>query len=80
MAHLAQEDIEVEYVLRKGKKYSAQVLKQECLSKCPPKLLPQISCVMFDVRKSIADWDTIDWISWIIAGGRTPEEFAQEGW
>ncbi|XP_054165403.1 E3 ubiquitin-protein ligase ubr3-like isoform X2 [Oppia nitens] len=42
------------------------------------KLLPQLCRVVFDVRKSVADWDTIDWIQWIVAGGLTPHEFAAE--
>jgi hypothetical protein len=79
MAHSPQDNCDVEYWLRKGKKASASQLRDECLIKSQPKLLSQISCTLFDVRKSIADWDTNEWISYIISGGRTPEEFATEG-
>ena len=79
MSHIPQDNCDVEYLLRKGKRVSATQLRTECLNKSQPKLLSQISCVLFDVRKSIADWDTIEWISYIISGGRTPEEFAVEG-
>ena len=79
MAHPPEENSEVEYWLRKGKKVCGSQLREECLNKSEPKLFSQISLTLFDVRKSIADWDTNEWISYVISAGRTPEEFATEG-
>lgn len=29
--------------------------------------------------KPIDDWETIDWCKWLMAGGRTPDEFSSTG-
>ncbi len=79
---MASSDVEV--LFKKGKRTSAAFIHSECLqfinsSKSELKMLSQISDVLFDVRKSIADWDTIDWIKWIVSAGQTPDEFTQNG-
>ena len=79
MANSPQDNCDVNYWLSKGKRACATQLTNECLNEYQPKLLPQISSVLFDVRKSIADWNNIEWIIYILAGGHTPEEFASEG-
>ena len=34
---------------------------------------------LLDPVKDINDSETIDWCRWLMAGGQTPEEFANEG-
>ena len=75
----AEDKSDIEYWLRKGKKACGSQLREECLIKTQQKLLSKISLTLFDVRKSITDWDTNEWISYVISAGRTPEEFATEG-
>lgn len=72
---------DVEVLFKKGKRASAAFIHSECVANAggDKRMLSQMSTVLFDPRKSIADWDSIDWIKWIIAGGKAPEEFSQNG-
>jgi E3 ubiquitin-protein ligase UBR3 len=71
---------DVEVLFKKGKRTSAAFIQSECITRnSDHKMLSQICSHLFDVNKKISDWDTIDWIKWIISGGKTPEEFSQDG-
>lgn len=45
---------------------------------CPP-YLNELLDVLLNPSKPIDDWETIDWCKWLMAGGRTPDEFASTG-
>lgn len=71
---------DVEVLFKKGKKAAAAFIHSECVnSPSEHKMLLSICDALFDPRKPISDWDTIDWIRWIIAGGKNPDEFAKDG-
>ncbi|XP_072747592.1 E3 ubiquitin-protein ligase Ubr3 isoform X3 [Anoplolepis gracilipes] len=38
--------------------------------------LNELLDVLLNPSKPIDDWETIDWCKWLMAGGRTPDEFA----
>lgn len=44
----------------------------------PDQLKDFLNCLLAPV-KDINDLETIDWCKWLMAGGQTPEEFANEG-
>ena len=35
--------------------------------------------ILLSPHKPINDWETLDWIKWLMAGGRTPDEFSTTG-
>ncbi|KAL1485543.1 hypothetical protein MTO96_010052 [Rhipicephalus appendiculatus] len=39
--------------------------------------LNELLDIILDPRKPIDIWDTIDWCKWLMAGGKTPDEFSQ---
>lgn len=41
--------------------------------------LNELLDILLNPSKPIDDWETIDWCKWLMAGGRTPDEFASTG-
>ncbi|KZC09699.1 E3 ubiquitin-protein ligase UBR3, partial [Dufourea novaeangliae] len=41
-----------------------------------PQNLNNLLDILLNPSKAIDDWETIDWCKWLMAGGRTPDEFA----
>ena len=69
-------------IFKKGKKIVAADIQFECLRserKEDHKLLNHLLDNLLDPRKPISDAETIDWIRWLLASGRTPDEFAELG-
>ncbi|XP_058794286.1 E3 ubiquitin-protein ligase Ubr3 isoform X2 [Phymastichus coffea] len=67
-------------LLSKGKRIAANHIYQEFSnsgrSAGEPSNLTQILDILLSPTKPIDDWETIDWMKWLMAGGRTPDEFA----
>lgn len=64
--------------MKKGKRGAAAYIHADCASGAPQHLGPLLD-VLLNPSKNIDDWETIDWCRWLIAGGRTPDEFATVG-
>ncbi|CAM1322004.1 UBR3 (predicted) [Pycnogonum litorale] len=63
-------------LIRKGKRNAASYLQAECLqSENTPQLFELLSFLL-DPDKPIDDWETIEWLRWLMAGGRTPDDFS----
>ncbi|KAJ0176856.1 hypothetical protein K1T71_008035 [Dendrolimus kikuchii] len=62
-------------LMKKGKRGAAAYIHADCASGSPQHLGPLLD-VLLNPSKAIDEWETIDWCRWLIAGGRTPDEFA----
>ena len=69
----------VETLMKRGKRPVAKYIKDECSSPGTPKSLSELLDYLLDPRKVLDDFDRMDWLRWIIAGGTTFDEFAKEG-
>lgn len=71
-----------EGLFKKGKRKSASSIQVECArhdKQDDHKQLNQLLDILLDPRKPISDSENLDWLKWLIAGGKSPEEFAQSG-
>lgn len=66
-------------VMKMGKRSGAAFINAECMAGPPCPHLDSLLDVILDPNEKIDDTDTIDWCKWLIAGGRTPTEFASIG-
>lgn len=67
-------------VMNMGKRSGAAFINAECMAGPPPYLhLDSLLDVILDPNEKIDNAKTIDWCKWLIAGGRTPTEFASIG-
>lgn len=64
--------------MKKGKRGAAAYIHADCASGSPQHLGPLLD-VLLNPSKAIDEWETIDWCRWLLAGGRTPDEFAAVG-
>lgn len=70
-------------LINKGKCGAAAYIHAECSNSaigngCPQNL-NELLDIFLSPTKAIDDWETIDWCKWLMAGGRTPTEFAKTG-
>ncbi|CAH2255089.1 jg7230 [Pararge aegeria aegeria] len=65
-------------LMKKGKRGAAAYIHADCVSGYPQYLGPLLD-VLLNPGKAIDEWETIDWCRWLLAGGRTPDEFAAIG-
>lgn len=65
-------------LMKKGKRGAAGYIHAECVNGSPQHLGPLLD-VLLNPSKAIDEWETVDWCRWLIAGGRTPDEFAAIG-
>nr|XP_033321626.1 E3 ubiquitin-protein ligase Ubr3 isoform X1 [Megalopta genalis] len=67
-------------LMNKGKHFTAAYIYAECskptLDTGDPQHLNELLDILLNPGKAIDDWDTIDWCKWLMAGGHTPDEFA----
>nr|XP_045608709.1 E3 ubiquitin-protein ligase Ubr3-like [Procambarus clarkii]XP_045608710.1 E3 ubiquitin-protein ligase Ubr3-like [Procambarus clarkii]XP_045608712.1 E3 ubiquitin-protein ligase Ubr3-like [Procambarus clarkii]XP_045608713.1 E3 ubiquitin-protein ligase Ubr3-like [Procambarus clarkii] len=74
-------------LLKKGKRYAAKYLRDECLRNLSPKdsliprtqVLGELLDLLLNPAMRIKNWDTIDWLKWLMAAGRTPDDFFNTG-
>lgn len=66
-------------VMNMGKRSGAAFINAECMAGLPYLHLNSLLDVILDPNEKIDDAKTIDWCKWLIAGGRTPTEFASIG-
>lgn len=69
----------VEYLIKKGKRKAAAFIQIFCSDHTNPDVTNGVFDSILNPNISIDDWDTIEWCRWLLAGGETPEDFAQTG-
>lgn len=65
-------------LMKKGKRGAAVIIHSEVLSGTYSQLEFLLEIIL-NPAKAIYEWETIDWCKWLMAGGLTPEEFANKG-
>lgn len=70
---------EAKVLLAKGKRAAAAYVHADCSNATNPQHLNEILDNLLNPAKAIDDWETIDWCKWLMAGGRTPDEFSGTG-
>lgn len=70
---------EAKVLMSKGKRATAAYIHADCSNKRNPEHLNEVLDNLLNPVKSIDDWETIEWCKWLMAGGRTPDEFANTG-
>lgn len=66
-------------LMKKGKRGAAAYIHAECSNTTSPRHLNELLDLLLNPGKAIDEWETIDWCKWLMAGGRTPDEFANIG-
>ena len=73
----------VQVLMNKGKRGAAAYIHAECSNRAMgsgcPRHLNELLDILLNPSKAIDDWETIDWCKWLMAGGRTPDEFVNTG-
>ena len=62
-----------------GKRGAAVYIQAECSRTTDPQHLKELLSTLLNPLKPIEELETVDWIKWLIAGGKTPVEFASIG-
>lgn len=62
--------------MAKGKRATAAYLHADCCNTTSPQHLGDVLDNLLNPAKGIGEWETIDWCKWLMAGGRTPDEFS----
>jgi len=70
---------DLEVLLKKGKRETAAYIHAECARSARPEHLTSLLDNLLDPLKEIDDWETTEWCRWLMAGGRTPDEFSSTG-
>lgn len=65
-------------VMQKGHRDGAAFINSECVNG-KTDYLNCVLDVILNPEKNIDNLDNIEWCKWLIAGGRTPDEFASIG-
>ncbi|XP_049861948.1 E3 ubiquitin-protein ligase Ubr3 isoform X1 [Schistocerca gregaria] len=63
-------------LMKKGKRGAAAYVHADCSNSSSPQHLSELLDIILNPGKPIEEWETIDWIKWLMAGGKTPDEFA----
>jgi hypothetical protein len=62
-----------------GKRGAAVYIQAECSRTTDPQHLKELLSTLLNPQKPIDELETVDWIKWLVAGGKTPIEFASIG-
>ncbi|XP_034951822.1 E3 ubiquitin-protein ligase Ubr3 [Chelonus insularis] len=67
-------------LMSKGKRGAAAYIRDQCSNAATvegrQQHLDELLDTLLNPGKVLDDWETIDWCKWLMAGGRTPDEFA----
>lgn len=66
-------------LMKKGKRGAASYIHNECVNQVSSRHLSEILDTLLNPAKAIDEWETIDWLKWLIAGGKTPDEYSTLG-
>ncbi|KAG5894132.1 hypothetical protein JTB14_004070 [Gonioctena quinquepunctata] len=67
---------EAKVLMSKGKRATAAYIHADCSNERNPQHLNEVLDNLLNPQKDIEEWETIDWCKWLMAGGRTPDEFS----
>ncbi|XP_023311445.1 E3 ubiquitin-protein ligase Ubr3 isoform X2 [Anoplophora glabripennis] len=67
---------EAKVLMSKGKRATAAYIHADCSNERSPQHLNEVLDNLLNPAKAIDEWETIDWCKWLMAGGRTPDEFS----
>ena len=70
--------MDVEVLMKKGQRGAAAYI-QECCRSSRPENLNKLLDKLLDPSKPLKEFETIEWLKWLMAGGCTPDEFAATG-
>ncbi|XP_019758460.2 E3 ubiquitin-protein ligase Ubr3 isoform X2 [Dendroctonus ponderosae] len=70
-------NFEPKVLMSKGKRATAAYIHADCATDRNPEHLKEVLDNLLNPVKRIDEWETIDWCKWLMAGGRTPDEFAK---
>lgn len=76
---MASNSIAAHVLMKKGKRGAAAYIHADCSGATSPDHLNELLDLLLNPRKAIDEWETIDWCKWLMAGGRTPDEFSSIG-
>lgn len=68
-----------ENIIKKGKRQAASYIQSFCSNHHCPDITNEVFDSILNPANPIDDWDTIDWCRWLLAGGKSPEEYTQTG-
>ncbi|XP_073970772.1 ubr3 ubiquitin ligase isoform X1 [Rhodnius prolixus] len=63
-------------LMKKGKRGAAAFIHADCSNASPRRSLDDLLDILLNPAKAIDEWEAIDWCKWLMAGGRTPDEFS----
>lgn len=67
-------------LMKRGRRGAASHIHSDCSNTgTSPRLLNELLDILLNPGKNIDEWETIDWCKWLMAGGRTPDEFSSIG-
>ena len=66
-------------LMRKGKRGAALYVQSECSRTADPQHLKELLDTLLNPQRPIEELETVDWIKWLITGGKAPPEFASTG-
>ncbi|XP_066151735.1 E3 ubiquitin-protein ligase Ubr3 [Euwallacea fornicatus] len=69
-------NFQAKVLMSKGKRATAAYIHADCAAERNPQHLKEVLDNLLNPIKPIDEWETIDWCKWLMAGGRTPDEFA----
>lgn len=70
---------EMTALLKRSKRSVAVQIKSECLRQTDSQKLLDLLDHLLNPEKPIDEYETLDWLRWLISGGSTFEEFARAG-
>ncbi|XP_068083669.1 E3 ubiquitin-protein ligase Ubr3 isoform X2 [Anabrus simplex] len=73
---ITSNSIAAHVLMKKGKRGAAAYVHADCSNSASPQHLHELLDVLLNPGKAIDEWETIDWCKWLIAGGKTPDEFS----
>lgn len=74
---MASNSIAAHVLMKKGKRGAAAYVHADCSNSTSPQHLNELLDVLLNPGKMIDEWETIDWCKWLIAGGKTPDDFSR---
>lgn len=79
MAQASSSCFEAKVLMKKGKLATATYINSISTHPLFSQHLNLILDNLLNPTKSIIEWDTIHWCKWLMARGKTPDEFANTG-
>ncbi|KAF2901464.1 hypothetical protein ILUMI_04724 [Ignelater luminosus] len=70
---------EAKVLMSKGKRAAAAYIHADCSQRMNTKHLNEVLDNLLNPAKAINEWETIEWCKWLMAGGKTPDEFSSTG-